>query len=75
MSEPCQHIELQFNSGDYYIACHACGARWARIGPSHEQPEYGTDYKGNPIGARPELANQGFSDPDQMRSRKQATTD
>ena len=29
----CQHTELQFGSGDYYLFCHACGAWWAMIDP------------------------------------------
>jgi hypothetical protein len=65
--EPCQHKELQFNSGDYYITCHACGFRWARI--HHSQPEYGHDKDGKPIGCTPERANVGFCDPDQFRRK------
>lgn len=64
---PCQHIELQFNSGDYYVACHQCNARWGRI--SSTRPEYGFDAKDNPIGCAPEEANQGFNDVDQFRRR------
>lgn len=32
--EECDHTELQFGSGDFYIFCHACGAVWT--------PEKGT---------------------------------
>ena len=64
----CQHIAVQFNSGDYYVACHACGARWARIDNS-KQPEYGHDKDGKPIGCMPEEANQGWYDVDQFRHR------
>lgn len=27
----CPHAELVFGSGDYYLFCYACGARWAHI--------------------------------------------
>jgi hypothetical protein len=29
--EECSHLILNFGSGDFYIFCHACGARWACV--------------------------------------------
>lgn len=66
----CNHPRLQFNSGDYYLTCRDCGARWARIGYITDQPEYGVDAKGFHIGARPDLANAGFTETDPMRHRQ-----
>ena len=55
--EACQHTELQFNSGDFYLVCTKCSSKWALVGG---QPEYGIDAKGQPIGANPLLQNRGF---------------
>lgn len=55
--EKCDHKELWFGSGDFYIFCQNCGARWATI--SWQQPEYGYDKDGKPIGVCPEDANKG----------------
>jgi len=27
----CDHPSLMFASGDYYLFCHDCGAKWATI--------------------------------------------
>jgi hypothetical protein len=29
--EECAHLILNFGSGDFYLFCHSCGARWATI--------------------------------------------
>lgn len=70
MIEPCQHVELQFNSGDYYLTCHVCQARWARIATKTKRFEYFQLPNGEWVGACPEEANQGFSDVDQYRRRR-----
>ncbi len=44
--EDCTHRVLRFGSGDYYIFCHDCDARWVAS-------QIGTDK------AAPELANKG----------------
>lgn len=44
----CDHAELQFGSGDYFIFCNACGMRW--------MPAYRED---NPQAGQ-ELNNQGI---------------
>ncbi len=54
----CQHDELQFNSGDYYVTCTKCSARWGRLAP--DRYEYGKDVSGNPIGCCPEACTPGF---------------
>lgn len=28
--EECDHATIHFGSGDYYLFCHDCGARWVR---------------------------------------------
>lgn len=67
---PCNHPELQFGSGDYYIFCHACHGVWARMAGDGVRPEYGKDAAGNPIGAAPEKANNSFFESDPYRRRK-----
>ena len=42
----CHHRFLRFGSGDYYIFCHDCDARWVTSDPSTDRPA-------------PELANKG----------------
>jgi len=54
----CVHARLQFNSGDYYVACVDCGAMWMRKSRGL-QPEYGFDHQGRRIGAAPEESNIG----------------
>lgn len=65
----CNHPELNFASGDYYVACWGCGARWARIN-NQKQPEYGEGADGSKIGCTPEEANQGFEESDNSRVRR-----
>ena len=67
MAKACQHPVVQFNSGDYYVACESCDARWGRI--TWKQHEYGEDKDGNPVGCAPGESNQGFCDPDHRRHR------
>lgn len=55
----CEHPTLFFNSGDYYLTCLGCGARWATMDTSR-QAEYGTDRHGREVGACPEAANIGI---------------
>jgi len=63
----CQHAELRFGSGDYYIFCSGCGACWMRRGLNKQ--EYGTDPDGKEIGAAPEESNQGFYETNLIRKR------
>jgi hypothetical protein len=65
----CQHDNLQFNSGDYYLTCVLCGARWGRIN-NLKQPEYGLDKDGKPVGCTPEEANNGWYDQNQIRQKR-----
>jgi hypothetical protein len=51
----CLHPELTFESGDYYVLDHACGAKWARTNPNHS--ESGTDATGQQVGGDPASAN------------------
>jgi hypothetical protein len=44
--EECEHPEVRFASGDYYVMCTFCDARWVCCGADSDQP-------------RPDLANQG----------------
>lgn len=62
----CQHPELSFSSGDYYVRCAACLAQWGRINNS-KQPEYGEGADGSKIGCTPEEANQGFTADNKVR--------
>ncbi len=66
----CQHDELQFQSGDYYVACTKCHAKWGRL--TMNRPEYGVDAEGKPIGCAPEECSPGFRQfgPDQYRPRR-----
>jgi len=52
MEEKCNHEQISFGSGGYYLICLKCAATWARVGG---QPEYGFDKNGNPVGANPSL--------------------
>lgn len=49
----CNHDTLHFASGDYYIFCNKCGARWGMLG---DHPEHGWDSTGNKIGTDPSRA-------------------
>jgi hypothetical protein len=44
--EECEHKAIYFGSGDYYLFCHNCGARWVC---TNEVRDIGS----------PELANKG----------------
>jgi len=58
MSEnKCQHPQLWFYSGDYYVRCATCHATWGRL--KFGQQEYGM-VNGQPVGCSPEAANHGF---------------
>lgn len=46
-AEQCRHPKINFGSGDYYLFCHACGARWVRTCAHADHPP------------RPDLANRG----------------
>ena len=35
----CQHNSIRFGSGDYYVFCDSCNAKWARINPTHDGPD------------------------------------
>jgi hypothetical protein len=65
----CQHGVLQFMSGDYYVTCTACHARWGRLS-NDGRPEYRV-IDGTKIGCAPEESNRGFfnNDPDPYRWR------
>jgi hypothetical protein len=45
----CQHPRLHFGSGDYYLFCYDCDARW--IIHNGKSPEYGINSDGVKIGA------------------------
>jgi hypothetical protein len=39
----CDHAQLKFGSGGFYVICVGCGARWAaqKDGPmGHPEPDY-----------------------------------
>ena len=36
--EDCEHAELAFGSGDYYIFCRACHACWVRTSRVKDEP-------------------------------------
>ena len=55
--EKCRHLTLSFGSGDYYIFCNDCDAKWCAH--NHTQSEYGYDKDGKPIGADPSVCNKG----------------
>jgi hypothetical protein len=65
----CQHGVLQFNSGDYYVTCPTCHARWGRLSDDG-RPEYRTLEDGTNVGCDPSKSNQGFCDRDQFRCRR-----
>lgn len=48
----CHHETLNFGSGDFYLFCHACGARWATI-------DYADPSKSWSDEIAPQAANQG----------------
>jgi hypothetical protein len=52
MTIACQHPSLSFHSGDYYVACQSCGAKWGRLSRDG-RAEYGTDRNDKPIGCDP----------------------
>jgi hypothetical protein len=53
----CLHPELTFDSGDYYVLCHACNSRWVRV--KIGGLESGTDREGRQVGGDPSAANIG----------------
>lgn len=55
--EDCDHKTLMFGSGDYYIFCQDCGAKW--MGHDGSSQEYGVSATGKPVGATPETSNKG----------------
>jgi len=61
----CDHPVVSFQSGDYYVFCRVCDARWGAIKTG--QDEYGTDATGKSIGCAPEVANIGPPICDQIR--------
>lgn len=56
LREQCRHLSLAFGSGDYYIFCQDCDARW--VAHNAIQSEYGYDSDGKPVGADPSVTNQ-----------------
>jgi hypothetical protein len=50
----CEHKVLMFGSGDYYVFCKECAARWGRL--ASDRPEYGEDKEGRFVGCAPNLA-------------------
>lgn len=58
MPNACQHPQLWFASGDYYVTCPACLARWGRLSNDGRR-EYAR-VKGIKVGCEPKEANQGF---------------
>lgn len=54
----CRHETLICGSGDYYLACPTCHAKWMRAAPG--RAEYGTLPDGERVGAAPELCQPGF---------------
>ena len=58
--EKCDHDTLYFGSGDYYVFCAGCGARWGRLGAT-DRPEYGESADGVEVGCDPQSANLGPS--------------
>lgn len=44
-SAPCAHEKLLFGSGDYYIFCQDCPARWCIHNPILPEYEYGPNGK------------------------------
>lgn len=54
----CQHEEIWFNSGDYYVTCMQCHARWGRLS-NDGRKEY-SEVNGIKIGCAPEEANVGY---------------
>jgi hypothetical protein len=65
--EECQHKQIWFGSGDYYVFCHACGAKWVMHGA--DRPEYGEREDGTKIGGAPELSNKAKPYFDQSEPR------
>ena len=53
LEENCDHPNLRFGSGSYYVFCTSCMARWVRH--NKIQPEYGFDASGSHIGSDPSL--------------------
>jgi hypothetical protein len=55
----CRHEQVHFGSGDYYVFCLGCGARWGRLDPLGKRREYGVSMDGEEIGCDPSAANRG----------------
>lgn len=55
--EDCEHKTLFFGSGDYYLFCQHCPAKWATIVDG--QDEHGSNYSGKPIGCAPSASGKG----------------
>jgi hypothetical protein len=64
----CQHPQLHFGSGDYYVFCSVCLARWGRLSDDG-RPEYRTLDDGTKIGCAPEEANKGYVSDGTTRKR------
>lgn len=71
MKVDCQHQELWLNSGDYYVTCLECHARWGRLS-NDGRPEYRTLDDGTKIGCAPEESNQSPQDSDPIRRSRKA---
>jgi hypothetical protein len=41
----CEHNTLMFGSGDYYIFCQDCNARWGALRDGVPEYEFGSDGK------------------------------
>jgi hypothetical protein len=63
----CQHPQLWFGSGDYYVICRDCHAKWGRLSNDGRR-EYAT-VNGTAIGCSPDAANHGFVDDGTGRRR------
>jgi len=50
----CAHDKIMFQSADYYVACEACGSRWAMLRPGQMENAW---INGEQIGTAPELSN------------------
>jgi len=53
--EQCRHLNISFGSGDYYIFCNDCPAKW--VAHNDHQPEYGYE-DGKAVGADASVSNQ-----------------
>lgn len=55
--EQCAHKTVYFGSGDYYLFCRECNARWGRLGLG--RCEYGVNARGEEVGCDPGQSNRG----------------